>query len=221
MADLRVPESMRSGLKLIADLSSEAVDDLRLVLEKNPEVLFSREATIRHAEKLRKLSLADAEALMESVVPLVYFKGAQGKSTQQILTDVSASLQQEKPFTPEQLTRFEKNLSRILDVSGLVLAAKAIAVASDCPRLFSEARILSDLRPVFSEDVTAAPLGAVVTHNLRISYNEEGNEKEFFVYLDSKDLKSLQEQIGRALQKDSTLRRFLENSKLKIYETSI
>lgn len=224
MADLRVSDVMRPALEMLAGLSEDAVDELRSVLEQNPDVLFSRQAAREHASKLRKIPPERAESLTENVVALLYFKGAHGTPTQEMLRDINATLQRtgkDKPaFTKEQLARLEKNLSRILDGSSLLPAAKALSVASDVPRLFTDARILSDLRPIFGEDVTALPVGAVISHSLRVTYAEEGNEKEFFVYLDSDDLKNVQEQIERALKRDSTLRSLLEKTKLKVYETS-
>jgi len=219
-----LPVAMRPALEVIADLPDDAVDELRSVLERHPEVLFSRQAAMKQAATLRKVPRDQAESLMETTVPLVYFKGAHGKSTAELIADVNALLGRagkgKAALTADQQGRLEKNLSRLLDSSSLTQAAKAIAVATDCPRLFTEARVISDLRPVFGDRTSEPPVGAVVTHTLRVTYAEEGSEKEFFVYLDSGDLKTLQDHIARALEKDTTLRALLAKINLKTYETS-
>jgi hypothetical protein len=111
-------------------------------------------------------------------------------------------------------------LSVLLDLSGVALKAKALSVATDCPRVFSTTKILSDVRPIFGDDPSKRPVGAVVLHNLRITYAENGEEQNFFVQLDTRDLKSLQENVNRALAKDSALRQFVQESRTQIFETS-
>jgi hypothetical protein len=213
----RVPDWMRPGLEIIARLSDQDVAELRALLEKNPDVLFSRQAAAKHAGKLRQMPAQESQLLLETVVPLIYFMGAQGKSPQVLLQDIHEAVRE---MPADQYGRFSSNLSRILTDSSLVVAAKALSVATDCPRLFTESRIISDLRPIFGEQTSEPPSGAVITHTLRITYAEEGGEKEFFVYLDSRDLDELQGQIKRALDKDTTLRRLLQRTNLKVFETS-
>jgi hypothetical protein len=218
----RVPDAMRPGLELLATLEEPALNELRNVLEQNPDVLFSRQAAEVHAAKLQTLGREQAQTLLEAVVPLIYLMGSQGKHADALLKDIGAAMRRSGKAGGglDQQGRLEKNLSRILSDSSLVVAAKALSVATDCPRLFTSARILSDIRPIFGDEASQAPLGAVITHTLRVTYAETGTEKEFFVSLDSRDLATLQDQIKRALQKDSSLRAFVEKSKLKIYETS-
>lgn len=206
---------MQPAIGLIAGLQDPVVDELRALLEGTPQILFSREAASDHSAKL-SLPREDGQLLLEAVVSLIYFMGSHGKSAEEVVKEVSKTTH---GMSIDQ-ARFEKNLARILKGSGLVFAAKALSVATDCPRLFTEARVISDLRPIFGDTVAESPLGAVITHSLRITYAEEGDEKEFFVSLDSRDLTTLQDHIARALQKDKTLRALVANTKLKIYETS-
>jgi hypothetical protein len=77
---------------------------------------------------------------------------------------------------------------------------------------------LSDIRPVFSEDIQSRPTGAVLVHSLKIEFMESGERKQFFVALDSSDLELMSEVLSRAKQKDLVLRKILADSDMQLLE---
>lgn len=115
----------------------------------------------------------------------------------------------------EESSSLRSHLGRLLGVSNLRIAAKAHRLQRAGERLYCDAKILSDIRPVFDEDVKTVPTGAVVGHTLRLGYHERGNHKDFFVVLDSADLEKLRTVIERAESKNKTLLKLLEGSGLK------
>jgi hypothetical protein len=224
MTDFRVPKEFRAGLVQIGDLSESAVLELCGLLEENQEVLISRSAAFESARKLREIPPEDAPSLIEALVPLLYWKSSNNEPVEEIVRDVQAELQRggkgDGPkLEDDRIESFGKNLSRLLRLSGVALKAKAISIAADVPRLFSETRILSDIRPIFGDKPAQQPVGATLVHNLRISYSEDGNEHQFFVQLDTRDLRNVQECVNRALEKDTALRSLLDRIKLRIFET--
>jgi hypothetical protein len=84
----------------------------------------------------------------------------------------------------------------------------------DGERLYCDAKILSDIRPVFGDKPTVRPVGAVVTHTLRIGYHLGGDHREFHIILDVQDLEALKVAVDRAQAKDKTLRALLKDIKL-------
>ena len=106
--------------------------------------------------------------------------------------------------------RFEK----LLNINLLNTLSKAGRLQRDGERLYCDAKILSDIRPVFGPKPTVMPPGAVVTHTLRIGYHEGGDHKEFYVILDADDLEALKNTVTRAEAKDKVLRQLLKTAKL-------
>ena len=86
--------------------------------------------------------------------------------------------------------------------------------------VFCNARILSDIRPVFAESADSAS-AAVVIHNLQIGFHEGGTgpHKEFYVALDTGDLRKLKELIVRAEKKDIALQTMLKSSNVPYLDT--
>jgi hypothetical protein len=96
----------------------------------------------------------------------------------------------------------------------LGLVVKAIEVLSESERMFADARVLTDLRPVFGPALDAGPQASVVIHTLRIDCTGEPNR--FHVVLDAEDLRRLRDVLDRALEKEAALKKMGEDMKLPV-----
>jgi hypothetical protein len=104
--------------------------------------------------------------------------------------------------------------------STLGVSAKGSEIAAAFPNSFCSARVISDLRPVFSKKASSGPEAAVVVHQLRLTFHPDmGRDHEhFYLALDREDLSLLKGSIDRAIEKDSALRTRLEEAKLNVLE---
>ena len=86
-------------------------------------------------------------------------------------------------------------------------------------RIFCGARILSDIRPVFTDSLESAS-AAVIIHNLQIGFHDSGTgvHKEFYVALDNQDIQKLKEIILRAEKKTQALKAILNKSSVPYLE---
>lgn len=96
--------------------------------------------------------------------------------------------------------------------ASLGIGAKAMRISSRYERLYGSSEILSDIRPIFpNSPLEHSPIGAVVTHSLRLRAYEDGNSKEVYFAMNLKDLLQLQKVVERALDKHQTLSKLVEN----------
>lgn len=92
------------------------------------------------------------------------------------------------------------------------IVAKATDLAFDFARLCVRARILTDVRPVFTE-ARDAIVGAAITQTLRVDYTSpDGDDQTISFALDEKDLKALFNACSDALQKAAKARNLIEES---------
>lgn len=111
----------------------------------------------------------------------------------------------------------ETILNNLLDAKGLQVMASAVDVASEHENTFCNARILTDLRPVFGLDVSEPPIASVLGHTLLISYHDDTSEiREFHCALDAEDLGKIEKVIGRALSKEKSLRSWMATDDHKL-----
>lgn len=73
--------------------------------------------------------------------------------------------------------------------------------------VYKQSHILTQIRPVFLNDLAIKPQHAVIMHELRISYTEGEEDRNIHVSLDATRLAELQQVIERALVKERTVRK--------------
>jgi hypothetical protein len=112
---------------------------------------------------------------------------------------------------------FKGRLSRLLRFEQLLgITAKAYAVMSEHSHVYRNigTRVLTDIRPVFPNDLEEPLSAAVIVHTLKIAYLEGNTRKEFFVAMDNKDIHELRELLDRADKKAAKLRSILQATQL-------
>jgi hypothetical protein len=77
---------------------------------------------------------------------------------------------------------------------------KAYRLVVNRPAIVETARVLTELRPVYNDDVTHVK-AYLITSTLAVSYQEFGDQKRIHLTVDKQDLERLREQVDRALRK--------------------
>jgi hypothetical protein len=86
-------------------------------------------------------------------------------------------------------------------------------------RNYQSARIVTDIRPVFQDDLAESPDGAVIVEMLHLqTWSRDGGTQVLVVAMDEADLRQLQAIVGRALKKTDTLKRFIAEKDLSYFE---
>ena len=106
---------------------------------------------------------------------------------------------------------FVENLKRLLTKeTSIEVTGKASTLQAEQERVFTDARILTDLRPIFAADVDVGATAMMINHTLRITFATMDRVEEIYLGMDMDDLKALRTAITRALKKHKLL-----NDKLK------
>ena len=117
---------------------------------------------------------------------------------------------------------FKEDLTALLSSNETFgVMAKAHDIQKQQAHVYCNARILTDIRPVFKKDAADGPTAAFVTHTLRISTHDEGDfstAKDFFVSLDEDNLKELRRLVDRAVTKAEALKSLLQSANVACLE---
>jgi hypothetical protein len=111
----------------------------------------------------------------------------------------------------EECETLQRRISVLMGLDSLATSSKAAELQFEHERVFDRARILSDIRTVFGESVGDVK-GAVITHELKISYVHGSEVEELYLALDEQDLSELKQTIDRALGKTRTLEKILDKA---------
>jgi hypothetical protein len=109
---------------------------------------------------------------------------------------------------------FTDKLTRLLNLSSFERTSKIEQLKGDHPSVFYDAKIITDIRPVF--DLPGdPPVGAIIGHTLKVVCHDHGGDhKELYFALDSEDVESLKKIAERAQQKASSLKALINSVQL-------
>jgi hypothetical protein len=213
---LIIPKEYISVLNKIRNLPDSAVDELVQALTSSPIASNAKELTARIAERVQSIQMDDLGTIVDGIYVLYHVREFSELNRNSFLKELFASVQRNArpPLTESEAPSIQGRFKRLLNIKTLNSISKAIALQRDGERLYCDATIISDMRPVFGPDVESKPVAAVIRHTLNLSYHEAGTigHKEFFIVLDEQDLEALQKIIGRAQRKSETLEHVLSDS---------
>lgn len=228
--DLTIPESQKRALAKLVSLRPEQRRALReAVSAARPRLLI--QDFIAGIAPSAVLPEKDLLAVIEMLSSLYIELDRHGITSHEIAKQVSDLAQAES--SPDlqpadgNWKSFADDLAGLLSLGGtLGVTSKANEIKLAHERVFCDARILTDLRPVYQTNVEDGPAAGIIVHTLKVTYHErltghEGNPstEDFYVALDKEDISRLSELMTRALRKEESLKKIARERDLDVLET--
>jgi hypothetical protein len=218
MASIAVPESSHPALKSLVHLSADEFELLLKALNRVTPGGTAEQFSAHAAENAPTIAPSTIKTIVNELFKLTSFKEQLGQTIPDFAKSIAdAVLAQQSgsfPFNKTDRDVLSDRLIKLFELKGpLALTAKALDLLTDAQNLFYSSKILTDIRPVFDEKGTAAE-AAVMVHHLVIHYRDTSDHKDFFVTLDSNDLKQLRAVLDRAERKAETLKPLLKRLEL-------
>ena len=225
----RVPPDQIGHIKKFLELSDEKIDGFLNALTKARPQFNVADLAAEISEPLDvPRPLADG---IVRVLASIYLTRDLGTPPLENFLDreVFLALKRAQVFPAEaenteaQWKRLRKFLLAALSLErSLGTAAKAGPVLTQHERIFSGARILTDLRPIYHLDVSEKPDAAVIIHMLRITQRDNyGKHTDEYFALDSNDIKLMKDVLERALKKENTLKSIMKNSGVTVLDPKL
>ena len=159
------------------------------------------------------------ENMLGTVISLYSLPEALEISPERVAVEVSNAYADEENSDETDRVKLKNRLQEVLGfINTIGLTAKAHSVIRNNDKTFTQAKIITDIRSVFQGDETQTPAGAVFVHTLDIDFRTNSESKEFFVTLDSRDLRILKSAIKRAEEKEAGLREQMQSWGLRALE---
>lgn len=210
MQALQIPQQIQIALAKLHALTDELFDELLAALGEAPSGLSMELLTLRVARAAPNLSQADLRQFLTILVfgySLASRLDLDSTQVAERLSDQVAILSRPgERLDPKDLSTMTHRLAQLLAVSTPVnLIAKAEGIWQELPRRLTAARLLTDIRPIFGDDVTQRPAAALIVHTISFSYYEGAEEHQFHVNLDTNGLSLLERILERARRKEQNL----------------
>lgn len=214
---LEIPPEDRKAIATVKTLNPSVLEKFISALKTAKPVANPHEMAQQIAGRLPAVPQNTLLRVLEMLYTLYFIRDLSGVRPATFLDDLMDGVTRgsEPRLTNNDISKLRLMLERLLNIETLKTVAKASRLQRDGERLYCAAKILSDIRPVFKDDPSANPAGAVITHTLKVGYHEGRDHMETQIVLDSDDLDKLADIVHRAQLKDKTLRSFLKTSKLQ------
>jgi hypothetical protein len=109
--------------------------------------------------------------------------------------------------TKEERQAFESQVERLMACEQSIgLTGKAQDILWGHGKVFKEAHTITQVRPIFYNDLKKPLTTAVIVHELRLDYREAGSDGTVCVTLDRSQVESLRRVLHRALDKEKGVR---------------
>jgi hypothetical protein len=211
---LRIPPQVLDDVRALFELPDESKDKLTSALESAPRfapvsslVPIVRDALGASNDRSGKLLLAVLSAASQVEPP--------DWSTNRVAEEIVKA--EGLNFTPEVRSAATAFLVSLMELPAIITSAKASDLLTEYDRIFGDARIVTDIRPVFMEDPHELANGAVIVSTLKVQYQDARGNSSFYVALDTQDLEALKKVVDRALSKIDTVKERLDRAGLEYF----
>lgn len=211
-----IPRQFQDGFIKVRDVSDEALRELLSALDTAPLLMNTDALSERLASKVKAISRGDIIDILASLLSVYSLREEFDLSTSEVAEHIALAMeeggQERLRFADEeQRDQFGRHLVALLSSGSLDLIGKASELTLEQERFMREARIITDIRPIFGNDPANRPNGAVIVHTLKLAYWDESNEfRDFYIAMDAVDVRNLRSLLERAEAKAASLRSILD-----------
>lgn len=201
----RILRRYREEIEKVRALSDESVRELVSALEDAPLTVSVEALVTELVSQVDTISRGDIEEILRTLLSLCVLRDQFGLSTLEAAEAIARTTEKSN----EDRNHLRDRFVVLLGLDSLNLVAKSGALMFNQQRVFREAQILTDVRPVFGPDPEDPPTAAAIVHALKISYFENNELREFFVALDTNDVHEFSKVLDRANSKAKSLKSVL------------
>jgi hypothetical protein len=225
-APLKIPDRYKPGMSLLASLSDESFLEVFNALQHAPPASRDhRELSACIAPEIKTRGTKELTQLLDTLTSLYRLRGRMNLAPEKLAEDVYAasSTDENTKVQGDRASLFKERLAKFVSLESLnVVFAKAKELQLEAERILCDARILTDLRPVFGSNVGDYPSAMIIVHTLKLGYHDSDavKHKEMFIALDSEDIVKLKDVLIRAEEKTKTLKSKLDAAGIRSVDLS-
>ena len=151
-----------------------------------------------------------AETLLQVLLSIVDYAEREQDHPGGLIAEIAAS--PDLGLAEPDQARLAQRVQALATRSPTRLLHKSMSLLQEHDSLFLDTKIVTDIRPVFGDEVSDGAETAVLTHSLKIDFVRAGRRDYFYVALDQDDLLRMKEAIDRAIAKTASLTKTLKSA---------
>jgi hypothetical protein len=210
LATIKIPDRYKPGLAVLATLPEEVFNQVVAALDTTPSVpRGQKELTAWLSSEAKNVTPTDLRRLVDALASLYRLRVKSNVTPEILATDVAGAASKDAQLgASADIVR--SRLTQLLAINALNLVdAKARELQLEAEHSFCDARMITDIRPVFGSNVSDSPDAMIIVHTLKLGYHDSASQthKEMYVALDEDDLVTLATLLKRTQDKTKTLKK--------------
>jgi hypothetical protein len=207
-----VPEQYLNGLEKLATLEDKLIKGLLQSIEALPPD-FDLQKIASFAESKYGIDIDDASAILNSIAALYFHIKSEDISSSIVIDAICENLKKDLPTktASKYISKLKARLSSFLGESKfLEIIYQAADLLPENENILADARLLTDIRPIFKDEISDGISASLISHVLRLQYDNINGTQEIFISLSSSRIEQLIEELQESLAKELALRKTFE-----------
>jgi hypothetical protein len=223
---MKIPDRYKPGIVVLASLDDAKFSEIFGALQSAPQAPRDhKELSAWIMPEIKTIQVKELTRLLDTLASLYRLRARYSVTPEKLAEDVYAASVDDAQFKEKntQAEVFKDRLAKFLSLDSLNLVfSKAKELQLEAEHILCEARILTDLRPVFGSNVADSPTAMIIVHTLKLGYHDSNTaqHKEMFIALDNDDIAKLKETLIRAEGKTGTLKSKLDAAGIRSVDLS-
>ena len=165
---LEIPPEDRNAIATVKTLTPTVLDSLIAALKAAPPISNPHHMAEFIAGGVSSFPKDRLVPVVEMLYTLYYIRDLSGVRPATFLNDLMESATSGLRLAQNDAPKLRSMIEKLLNIETLNTVSKASRLQRDGERLFCAAKVLSDIRPIFKNNPSLPPAGAVITHTLKI-----------------------------------------------------
>lgn len=223
LASLKIPERFKPGIAVLAQMPETSYQSLLEATKRAPKTFTTvQEFEAWVAPEVTALSTGDLRRLIDAVASMRRLLSKYNVSVPKLVSDITEAARASiSNFEGPSGTDFAERLGSLLSIESFdIIGLKARELQGEAERTFCDARVITDVRPIYGETVEEVPTALLVVHTLKLVFHDISGHREFYLALDEEDISSLKKSLDRAEEKARSLKTLLAKKDLRTIELS-
>lgn len=212
----RLAPSQLADLAVIRELGEERLEAVAEAMDRDGRNTLATNELGRLFDKALGGERAGSNSLLTQALSLASLMRQRRFTADEVVEGLAYGLRSApRPWGDEEIGRWERmapRFQRIFTHPKVKLAAKTLDLSYDFANLLQDARIVSDVRPVF-DDAAQTVEAAVVAFTLRLRYDSADRNHSLSIAMNEDDVSSLRDECDRSLRKAEVVRRMMEEGR--------
>jgi hypothetical protein len=209
MARLKIPDRYKAALTLLMEMDEPTFEVLSSELHQAPLSVSDKEFSEKTFEKMaRKYTQSDIVSLARALQALSTIRNSAEVSLETFSNDVTEAFSESNPGLEKvRLDTFKGRIQKALNAPTFSLEGKATSLIISDDHRYCKSRVVTDLRPVFNENLDDGPELMMLVHSLKLTYHEgDAKQRVFHLAMNGRDVAELRSVLDRAEAKAKSLR---------------